>query len=214
DTFNPPQKAAFFLSSFFSWRTYREVRAIVRRFKPDVAHVHNVYPLITPAVYWALRREGVPIIQTVHNFRFMCANGLFFRDGHPCELCKTGRTWNAVRYCCYRDSRLLSALYAGIITLHRLIGTWRNIDRFIALNAFTARKLVEGGITEMERIRVLGNFVPDTDRPPGNSLQHAPFVLFVGRLSEEKGVDVLIDAAAQVPALSVKIIGDGPLEAK
>ena len=212
ETFNPLQKATFFVTSFFSWRTYREVRAIVRRFKPDVAHVHNVYPLITPAVYWALRREGVPIIQTVHNFRFMCSNGLFFRDGHPCELCKTGRTWNAVRYRCYRDSVPLSALYASILALHRAIGTWRRIDRFIALNTFTAGKMVEGGITEPGRLRVLGNFSPNTIPPASSSQQHAPYVLYVGRLSDEKGVDVLIDAAAQVPELGVKIAGDGPQE--
>src|SRR5690554_5776454 len=156
DAFNPLQKAVFFLSSFFSRRTYREIRTIVRQFKPDVAHVHNVSPLISPSAYWVLKHEGVPIIQTVHNFRFMCANGLFFRDGHPCELCKTGRTWNAVRYRCYRDSRLLSALYAGIIAFHRLIGTWRKIGCFIAISRFTADKLIEGKIANPDRIRVLG----------------------------------------------------------
>jgi len=212
DTYNLLQKATFFLTSFFSWRTYRDVREIVRRFKPDVAHVHNVFPLITPAVYWALKREGVPVIQTVHNFRFMCVNGLFFRDGHPCELCKTGRVWNGVRHRCYRDSRLLSALYAGIIAVHRLARTWRQIDRFIALNAFTARKLVEGGIAAPDRIRVLGNFAPATAKAAANSQPRAPYVVFIGRLSPEKGVDTLIEAAAQVPAMGVRIAGDGPLE--
>ncbi|MCA9909475.1 MAG: glycosyltransferase, partial [Anaerolineae bacterium] len=86
NTFNGLQKVTFFLSSLFSWRTYREVRALVREFKPDVAHVHNVFPLITPSVYWALKHEGVPIVQTIHNFRFMCPNGLFFRNQKPCEL--------------------------------------------------------------------------------------------------------------------------------
>jgi len=214
DTYGPLRKFVFFLTSFFSLRTYREIRAIVRRFRPDVAHVHNVFPLITPAVYWALKREGVPVIQTVHNFRFMCANGLFFRDGHPCELCKTGRTWNGVRYRCYRDSIPLSALYSGIIALHRVARTWRQIDRFIALNAFTAGKLVEGGITGKERIRVLGNFALDIGQTPGDFEKRAPYVLFIGRLSHEKGVGVLIDAAAQVPELGVKIAGDGPLEAE
>ena len=142
----------------------------------------------------------------------MCSNGLFFRDGHPCELCKTGRTWNAVRYRCYRDSVPLSALYASILALHRAIGTWRRIDRFIALNPFTAGKMVEGGITEPGRLRVLGNFSPNTIPPARSSQQRAPYVLFVGRLSDEKGVDVLIDAAAQVPELGVKIAGDGPQE--
>jgi len=202
----------FFLTSFFSCRTYREVRATVRQFKPDVAHVHNVFPLISPSVYWALKHERVPIIQTIHNFRFMCPNGLFFRDGHPCELCKTGRTWNAVRYHCYHDSRLLSALYAGIITLHRILRTWRQIDRFIVLTPFTAQKLAEGHITDASKVRILGPSVTDQARQPGSFEQRDHYVVFMGRLSPEKGVDILLDAAAQVPDLEVKILGAGPLE--
>lgn len=212
NAFNGLQKVIFFLSSFFSWRTYREVRAIAREFKPDVAHVHNVFPLITPSVYWALKHESVPIVQTIHNFRFMCPNGLFFRDHKPCELCKTGRTWNAVRYRCYRDSRALSALYAGIVTFHRLIRTWQQIDCIIALNPYSRSKLIEGRITDPDKVKVLGNFSPNRSRRIGSFEQRAPYVVFVGRLSPEKGADVLIDAAAKVPDLGVKILGNGPLE--
>ena len=168
----------------------------MRRFKPDVAHVHNVFPLITPAVYWALKREGVPVIQIVHNFRFMCANGLFFRDGHPCELCKTGRTWNGVRYRCYRDSIPLSALYSGILALNRLTRTWRRIDRFIALNPFTARKLVEGRSPSRSG-SALGNL-----RQPRIASQGALSNARHGCLSggyPSKGRGCADDAAARVP---------------
>ncbi|MCC6612964.1 MAG: glycosyltransferase family 4 protein [Anaerolineae bacterium] len=212
NTYNFVRKVTFFLSSFFSWRSYREVRAIVREFKPDVAHVHNVFPLITPSVYWALKHEGVPIIQTIHNFRFLCPNGLFFRNHAPCELCKTGRTWNAVRYRCYRDSFALSALYAGIITLHRLLRTWHQIDCIIALNPFSRSKIIEGRITDPEKVKVLGNFSPRAKRRVGSFEQREPYVAFVGRLSPEKGAEVLVEAAAKVPELGFKILGDGPLE--
>lgn len=210
--YNVLQKALFFIMAFFSWRAYHELGKVVEQFKPDVAHIHNVFPLISPAAYWAIKQRGVPIVQTVHNFRFMCPNGLFFRDQKPCELCKTGNTSHAVRYRCYRNSRVLSALYASVIAVHRLVRTWRQIDRYIALNEFTLQKLIEGRISERDRISVLGNF-PSVKIPRfETTLERQPYVVFIGRLSPEKGVEVLINAASKVPELGVKILGDGPLK--
>lgn len=117
------EKIAFWINTLFSPRTFQEVLALVRQERPDVAHVHNVFPLISPAVYWALKKSGVPIVQTVHNYRFLCPNALFYTRGQICERCKYGNTLHAIRWRCYRQSYLLSALYALVIGLHRHLGT-------------------------------------------------------------------------------------------
>lgn len=208
--YNRMQKAAFLFSTMFSTRTYREVSALCAQEQPDVAHVHNVFPLISPAVYRALKNQGVPIIQTMHNFRFMCVNGLFYTQGHICERCKYGNMFHAIIRKCYRQSYVLSALYALTIAFHRWSGTFQLIDRFIALTEFTAQKLVESGLTDANKVVILGNFLSSPMPAPGRFDGRAPYVIYLGRLSPEKGVDILLDAMANLPDLELKIAGDGP----
>jgi glycosyltransferase involved in cell wall biosynthesis len=162
----------------------------------------------------ALGAQGVPIVQTVHNFRLLCPNGLFYTGGRICELCKFGQTVHAIRLRCYHDSYPLSVLYALAIGLHRQAGTFGRIDRFIALTDFSATKLVEGGLTTQDRISVLGNFLPDPLPLVGSALDRAPYAIFMGRLSPEKGAATLVEAAAHVPELGIKILGDGPESAR
>jgi len=204
------QKVIFFPKTIFSRRTYREIRALVMRERPDVAHVHNVFPLISPSVYWALKDSGVPVIQTVHNFRFLCPNALFYTHGRICERCKYGNTLHAVRWKCYRQSYILSTLYALTVGLHRRAGTFNLIDQFIALTEFTAQKLVESRLTTQDKISVLGNFLPDPLPAPGSFDKREPYVVYLGRLASEKGVEILLDAVTGLPDLRVKIAGDGP----
>ncbi len=204
------QKVAFFPATVFSRRTYREVRDVIARERPDVAHVHNVFPLISPAVYRALKESGVPIVQTVHNFRFLCPNALFYTHGRVCERCKYGNILHAVRWKCYRRSYILSALYALTIGLHRRWGTFGMIDRFIALTGFTAWKLVESGLATPDKVSILGNFLPDPLPEPGSFEKRESYAVYLGRLSPEKGVEVLLEAVDGLPNLKVKVAGDGP----
>jgi len=204
------QKAAFFPEAVFSRRTYHEIRTLIARERPDVAHVHNVFPLISPSVYCALKDSGIPVVQTVHNFRFLCPNALFYTHGRICERCKYGNTLHAVRWKCYRQSYILSSLYALTIGLHRRAGTFKLIDRFIALTEFVAQKLVGSGLTTQDKISVLGNFMPDPLPRPGSFEKREPYVAYLGRLSPEKGVEILLDAVTGLPDLRVKIAGDGP----
>ncbi len=206
------RKAVIGLETVCSKRTVREIEALVERERPDVAHVHNVFPLISPSAYTAPARAGVPVIQTVHNFRFLCPNGLFYTHGRICERCKHGNVLHAMRWRCYRNSSTLSALYALTIGLHRWLGTFRTIERFIALTPFTAQKLVEGGIATEDRIRVLGHFLPSPLPEPGSPARPAPRIVFLGRLACEKGVDVLVDAMSDLPDVALTVLGDGPLE--
>ncbi len=206
------QRLWSFFAAFHNPRTTRDLRALIVREKPTVAHVHNVFPLISPALYWTLRRAGVPIVQTIHNFRFVCIDGLLFRDGNVCHDCLEGRRWACVRQKCYRDSRLYSLWYALIIWWHQWRGTFtRTIDRYITLNSFTKKILVDAGF-DAARMMVKPNaatVTPGGAAPPTS----APHALFIGRLSQEKGIMTLLTAAVRVPELPLHVIGDGPLAA-
>jgi glycosyltransferase involved in cell wall biosynthesis len=205
------QKIAFFPQAVFSARTYRNIQRIAKQERPDLAHVHNVFPLISPALYVALSRAGIPIVQTVHNFRLMCINGLFLRDGRICELCKSGNFLSGVRYKCYRNSYTLSGLYAATIGSHRSAGTFDRVDRFVALSQFAASKLVESGLVEMSKISVVENFLPQPVPGYGQSDVANPYIVYVGRLSQEKGIFTLLEALRGLTRLRLKILGVGPL---
>lgn len=196
-TYNPHSRAA--------------LRDRLRARRPDIVHVHNLFPQLTPSIFDACIDEGVPSVMTLHNYRLGCANALLFRDGHPCEDCLNGTTFNAVRHRCYRSSRIGSAVVASMIAYHRHAGTWQNkVSRFIALTEFSRGKLVAAGLPA-DKVRIKPNFVPDpvADMP---SLGPGGYALFVGRLSVEKGVDTLLEAWRQI-AMPLRILGDGPLRA-
>lgn len=204
------EKALSSQRTVYSQETYDQLRVLLAAEQPDVAHVHNVFPLISPSAYWALHDADVPTVQTIHNFRFLCPNGLFYTHAEVCERCKNGNTLHAVQRRCYRESYTLSSLYAFTIGLHRRWGTFQTIDRFIALTQFTAHKLVESGLTTREKVSVLGNFLPNPLPNPGSTKEREPYVVFLGRLTPEKGVETLIAAMAGLPHLGLKILGDGP----
>lgn len=193
----------------WSSRTEADIAKWVADFRPDVIHVHNTLPLMSPSLYVAADKAGVPVVQTLHNFRLFCPQAMFLRDGKVCENCLGKLPWRGVVHGCYRGSRVQSAVVGGMLVLHRALGTYRNkVTRYIALNEFSRKKFIEGGLPA-ERIVVKPNFV---DIPAGNrELRQGG--LFVGRLSAEKGIDVLMRAMDQVPACRLNVIGSGPEEA-
>jgi len=194
--------------TLWSRRTVREIESLVVEFRPDVIHAHNTFPLTSPSLYWAAGQAGVPVVQTLHNFRLMCLGAMFLRDGKVCEDCLGRLPWRGVARKCYRASATQSAALAGMLVLHRGLGTYRNrVARYIALNDFCRNKFIEGGLPA-ERIVVKPNFV---DIPAGNEALRQGG-LFVGRLSAEKGIDVLMRAMDQVPACRLNVIGSGPEE--
>lgn len=184
----------------------RELANALARFRPDVVHVHNTFPLMSPAIYWVAADARIPVVQTLHNFRLMCLNALFLREGKVCEDCMGQVPWRGVTRACYRGSRAASAALAGMLTIHRGLGTYRNkVARYIALNAFCRGKFIEGGLPA-ERVVVKPNFV-DFASP---QLVPRAGLLFVGRLSAEKGLATLAQAMAQLRGVLVRVAGDGP----
>ncbi len=189
----------------------RALLRAARAVRPDVAHVHNTWYAASPAVLWGLRAAGVPTVMTLHNYRLTCSNALLFRDGHPCTDCVGSSAWHGVRHRCYRDSTVASVAAATTVATHRRLGTWRRcVDVFLALTGIARAQCVAAGLPA-ERLRVKANAVPDAGaRPAAPSASSR--VLFVGRLSPEKGVAGLLDAwdRAAPPGLTLDVIGDGP----
>ena len=202
-------KARSALSSFYSFSSHRRVTATLTTFRPDVLHVHNFLPTLSPSIFFAAQSERVPVVQTLHNYRLLCANAQLFRDGSVCERCVEERSFlPAVRLGCYRGSRAGSAVVAGSLALHARLGTWETrVARYIALSSFAATKLGASRVPA-EKIRIKGNFVVDR----GTGAGQGGYALFVGRLSPEKGLGTLLaaDAAGELP-LAVRIAGDGPM---
>lgn len=209
--FSGKVKAA--LGTIYSPTAKARVAARIAAFQPDLVHVHNFFPLLSPSVYYACREARVPVVQTLHNYRLICPNALLLRSGRPCEEC-VGKSvpWPGLLHACYRGSRAGSAAVAAMIGVHRQMGTWMNaVDVFIAATNFSRDKLIEGGLPA-EKVAVKPNFVPD----PGSAGDgRGGFALFVGRLSQEKGIATLLSAWERTNcAIPLKLAGDGPLAGK
>ena len=190
--------------------TFHGLRELIRRERPAVMHCTNIFPLISPAAYYAAQAEGVTIVQSLRNYRLFCPNGCFFRNGYVCEDC-LGRKfpWPGIVHGCYHSSRTTSAVVAGMLSLHWVMRTWiRKVHRYFTPTEFSRQKFLEGGLVE-EQVAVKPNFVhPD----PGAGEGRGGYAVFVGRLSPEKGVEMLLTAWPQLARrLPLKIIGDGPL---
>ncbi|HEX6967661.1 MAG TPA: glycosyltransferase family 4 protein [Micromonosporaceae bacterium] len=201
-------KALLPISPIYAPSAQRDLSRLIAAHRPDVLHLHNPYPLLSPWVIRTAHRYGVPVVQTVHNYRHVCPSGIYFRAGRICQDCRGHAVAvPAVRHGCYRGSRAQSAVMATALAVHR--PTWRSVDRFIALTSAIRDHLVEYGVPA-QRIVVKPNSAPDPGppSPPGEGF------LFVGRLSPEKGLDLLLDAWRRHPegALgTLRIVGDGEL---
>jgi glycosyltransferase involved in cell wall biosynthesis len=196
--------------TIWSQETYQTLKHLLKEQPYDVVHVQNFFPLISPSVYYAAKAEGVPVVQTLHNYRLLCPNALFFRNGNICEDC-LGQfvPYPGVLHGCYRNSQIATGGVAAMLAVHRAINTWtKMVDLYIALTEFARQKFIAGGLPA-EKIVVKPNFV-SPEPAVGNG--SGGYALYVGRLSVEKGIDTLLKAwehlGLQIP---LKIVGDGPL---
>lgn len=202
------------LRASYAPATVRAVRRLVHQSRPDVAHVHNVFPLLSPSLYVALHDLGVPVVQHIHNFRLLCPNGLFFVEGAVCQRCAGGNFAHAVIHRCLHGSLPMSAAYAASMALHWRLGTFpHKLGWLLAPNRFTADALIRrisaaGG--DPARVVVLPHPIDTANLTPRQGQAFEPVVIYMGRLSAEKGLSTLVQAMAQVPELELHLIGDGP----
>ncbi|MGH9773797.1 MAG: glycosyltransferase family 4 protein [Candidatus Acidiferrales bacterium] len=198
--------------AFWATDSRRDIFRILQQEKPSVVHVHNTFFMISPSIYSACNESGVPVVQTLHNYRMLCPAANFFRAERACEECAERGLWRGVLHGCYRDSRAATAAVGMMLGLHRALGTWTaGVDCYIALSNFAREKFIAGGIPQ-RKIVVKPNFVsPD----PGPGKGNREYALFVGRLSAEKGPGTLLDAWERLQSdIPLVMIGDGPLSAE
>jgi glycosyltransferase involved in cell wall biosynthesis len=207
---NGMQPLDAFAQTVWSRRTWSEITRVIAAFRPDVVHAHNTFALVSSSACWAASRAGVPVVQTLHNFRLMCAQAMFLRGGEVCEDCLGRLPWRAVTRRCYRGSSLHSAALASTLGVHRALGTYRDkVARYIALTEFCRSKFIDGGLPA-SRVSVKPNFA--AIRPPAETPRARG--LYVGRLAAEKGIDTMIAAVERLPGVTLDVIGAGPEQRK
>ncbi|KKO20382.1 MAG: hypothetical protein BROFUL_00903 [Candidatus Brocadia fulgida] len=259
DIANDSNRLKLAFRTIWSRETYKELKTLITKEKPDIAHFHNIWYQISPSAYYACKDAGIPVVQTLHNFRLFCASGLLMRVGKVCEECIGRMPWKGAFYGCYRNSRLYSLPVALTQVIHRFIGTWTNkVDAYIALTNFGRNKFIEHGLPA-EKIFVKPNFLLNSHNPPlaGSEIKfcvqpvgaihelpldiingqrlseqyqsennlskgdrkfsHGNYIVFLGRISYEKGIEILVDAFKMLRSMThkevfLKIVGDGPLK--
>ncbi|MGI9605925.1 MAG: glycosyltransferase family 4 protein [Acidimicrobiales bacterium] len=207
--YSPVEKARKVVKSVYSLEARQAIGRLIDDVRPSIVHSHNVYHHLTPSIFGAIQKKGVPNVMTVHDLKIGCPSKLMLAPDGVCERCKGGRTWNAARQRCLKDSLVLSTVAAIETSIHRALGSYRdNVDLFVLPSHFHMNKLIEWGLP-VEKARYLPNAVDVSnmaaDFTPGDRF------VFVGRLSEEKGLLTFVQAVADA-GVAATIVGTGPQE--
>jgi glycosyltransferase involved in cell wall biosynthesis len=203
------QKGRFALDTIYSQRTVREITELVGQFRPDIAYVHNIFPLISPSLYHVLHRLRVPSVHIVHDYRLWCPNSRFYINDHPCQRCQLGNYWPAVENRCVQGSTAYSALYAGSLYVNRKLDFTQKIGGFICLTEFAKRLLLQSQIPE-DKIHICPNHIDTAGFTP--QYGDGRYVLYLGGLYRDKGVMTIAKAFAQLPYIPLKFVGAGDAE--
>lgn len=199
------------LTTIWSWKTFWEVRRIIKKEKIDIVHCHNTFPLISPSVYYAARSMNVPVIQTIHNFRFLCPNGSFFCNGKVCEKCYEKNSFkDAIKNNCYRNSKIQTLVLVAMLKFHRCIGTYKKIS-YIFLTDFNRRKFDKLIDINSDQVFIKPNFVKEPDK--SHLVPAYRQFVYAGRLEQNKGIMTLLEMWKELPKSYVlAIYGTGTLE--
>jgi glycosyltransferase involved in cell wall biosynthesis len=195
------------VSATWNRTAYSTIRTLIEKERPDIVHCHNLLPQVSPAAYYACQSAGVPVVQTLHNYRLFCPAGTFFHKGQVCQDCTRSLAY-AVKRGCYRSSRLQTATVAMMLEFHRLRKTWTSaVNAYITLTQFSRNYFAALGLPD-KKIHVKPNFLTED---PGPRPSPGSYALFVGRLSPEKGVLEMLQTWLHLPHIPLVVIGDGPL---
>lgn len=197
--------------SVFSIKTYREIKEIIKREKIEIVHVHNTLPLISSSVYYAAKNCGVPVVQTLHNFRLLCPGATFTKGNIICEECLEKGLMCAVKSRCYRKSFIQTIVLVLNLVFHRIIGTYKKVDAFISLTEFNKKKFI--GLLPEDKIFVKPNFV-NQNYLENSDNEEKGYFLFLGRIDEIKGIDLLLESWKDIKDVKLLIVGKGPYEEK
>lgn len=192
----------------WSVNSYLEIKKIIKKEKPDIVHVHNFFPLLSPSIYHAVKSAGVHVVQTLHDFRFFCPMAFFLREGNICIECKDSGPLRSIRSGCFKKSKIQTVPVAIMLKLHHWLKTFKEkIDAYICLTESQKRIFIDGGF-DKERLFIKPNFVDDTHKIEKDS--KGDYAVFIGRLGEEKGIETLIKAWKDLEGVPLKIVGSGP----
>ena len=197
------------LYSFYNPQTSSLLEKKINEFSPDVIHVHNFFPIASPSLFYISSQKKIPVVMTLHNYRLICPNAVFFREGRVCDNCiSKSFAIDGVVHGCYRNSKVQTLLLASMTYYHKVSGTWKNkVSKYIALTSFSKNKFLYSSLNLKDtQLIVKPNFVEDH----GFDFNKEEYFIFIGRLSNEKGIDVLLDAFKGTSKKLV-VIGDGPL---
>ena len=192
----------------WAWDTNRDLARVIAEARPDVAHFSNIFPLMSPSVYYVCARAGVPVVQNLENPRLMCLAGTFFRDGKSCHDCVGRFPWPGIVHSCYRNSSAQTAVVASMLGAHRMLGTWKTkVDASMVATDFYRQKFLDFGLPP-DRLHLCPLSVVDPGRTTNGKGDYA---LYIGRLAEEKGIRQLLEAWRGLD-IPLKVRGSGPLE--
>jgi glycosyltransferase involved in cell wall biosynthesis len=208
DKMSALKKALIPIRAIWSSDSYYDLVRIIERERPDIAHFHNIFPLISPAAYRACKSRGIPVVQTLHHYRIVCPGALLFRENRVCVECSGMNFLPGIRHGCYRNSPVLTAGIVSVILLHRLIRTWQDsIDLYIVLSDFALGMYKELGFPS-NNFFIKPNFLQNPITP---TYSDDGYGIYMGRIGEEKGINCLLSALKDCPEIGFKIVGDGPL---
>jgi len=204
------QKLKAASQAIYNFSSARKIKKAITEFKPDIVHVHNLFFVASPSVLFISHRYKIPVVLTVHNYRLVCSNALLLRNNQVCELCVNKKLpISGIRYKCYRNSRVASALVTAVTGVHKLMNTWKNkVSTYIALNEFSRDRLLQSSLElPASKMVTKPNFVFD---PGEGNTERDDFFLFIGRIVKEKGIEILLQAFAAMPEKKLVVIGNGP----
>lgn len=196
------------LTTIWSFKTYFDIKKAIKNEEIDIVHCHNTFPLISPSVYYAARKMKVPVVQTIHNFRFLCPNGLFYRNNKICEKCLINNNFKeAIKSKCYRNSKIQTIVVANMLKIHRLLGTYKKIN-YIFLTEFNKNKFSKLIDINRDNIFIKPNFVENKNSINRKSNLNKTFI-YMGRLDDNKGIKQLIDFWSNIKDYELHVYGDG-----